>query len=283
MQNISLTIKQILNRWQINEIAFLDCTKLFVINEKYLKNYDFKTCILFIIPYRTTENNPKWISKYAAPLDYHYFCKEMFECVEAELKQHFPDTVFKGFIDNSPINERAAAAMSGLGFIGDNKLFISHRYGSYVFIGEILTDLPFEFFSDFVTKSQPTECNHCGACESVCPTNVIKTGEYQSCLSFISQKKHKTIKELELLYKHKTAWGCDICQNCCPHNRVAEKSEIPFFSRELVNEPSSSLFEAMNDEVFLKRAFSWRGKNTILENIKYFEEQEQKNQVLNKS
>lgn len=276
MQKIKTTISQVLSKWNINEIAFLDCADLPIINQRHMHNFEFRTCILFIIPYRTAENNPKWISKYAAPLDYHYFCKEMFNSVIAELKQHFPDAVFKGFADNSPINERAAAAKSNLGFIGDNKLFFSHRYGSYIFIGEILTDLQFEHFFDTGIKNDlPKECIHCGECERKCPTNVIKTSDYQQCLSFINQKKHKTIDELNLLHKHKTAWGCDICQDCCPHNKTAEKSEIPFFSKELINEPSSTLVEAMSDDDFSKRAFSWRGKETILENLLFFENEEQ--------
>ena len=264
------TIGQVLNKNGIDEYAFLKTSDLKVINERLLNNIDFKTCILFIIPYNTSGNNPTFISKYAVPKDYHLFCSTLFENIIPELEKQFPDEKFKGFADSSPYDERDAIAKSKIGFIGDNGLVINDRYGSYVFIAEIVTTLYILFReADFMKRS--TECAHCGKCSACCPTGALVLHDYTKCLSFISQKKQKTDDEYELLYKHGTAWGCDLCQTCCVHNKNAEYSSIPFFSEDLINAPSSSELRSMSEEQFKQRAFSWRGRSVLIKTLEFFE------------
>lgn len=271
MKNVE-SILSVLASYGIDEVDFLDASLLTIINDRLLKDFSCRTCILFTIPYNTKENNPTLISKYASPRDYHYFCNELFEKVLPELEDIFPNHQFLGFADHSPFNEREAASMSRLGFIGDNGLFISRKYGSYIFLGEIATTLDFSLFADYSDQSNfANECAHCGRCSVECPTGVIESGDYSQCLSFISQKKVKTKEEFDLIYKYGTAWGCDICQICCVHNEKAQHSKIPFFSKELLNEVDSETIVEMPDEEFRKRAFAWRGKKVIVDNLNFFE------------
>lgn len=96
--------------------------------------------IIFTVPYLCKDALSycgRNLSLYAVPRDYHIFFKELFESVENILNAEFPNIEVHGFSDHSPIDEVHAAALAGLGVIGDNKLLITEEYGSYVFIGEL--------------------------------------------------------------------------------------------------------------------------------------------------
>ncbi|MDD2269721.1 MAG: 4Fe-4S double cluster binding domain-containing protein [Eubacteriales bacterium] len=262
------TIEKILKDNGIEEFAFVKTSELKIINQRLLNNVDYQTCILFIIPYNTRDNKPTFISKYSVPRDYHLFSSQLFNAVIPKLEEKFPNEIFKGFADASPYNERDAIAKSGIGFIGDNGLVINERYGSFVFIAEIVTTIVLPVEEE---DKRRTECAHCGKCFDSCPTGALPLRDYTKCLSYISQKKQKTEDDYELIYKHGTAWGCDLCQTCCVHNEKAEYSQIPFFNEKLINTPTASQIEEMSDEEFSERAYSWRGRGVITKNLEFFE------------
>lgn len=224
--------------------------------------------IVFAIPYYS-KNDVKNISLYAIPRDYHLFCKELFSCLLPKLEERFKGYSFYGFVDNSPIDERHAAAKAGLGMIGDNMMLITKKYSSYVFIAEIITDLPI----DHAPVGEIKHCEHCGACMNVCPMR----SEGLECLSAVTQKKGE-LSETEKCYilRYGSAWGCDMCQDICPHTLSAKESQtifspIDFFNTELKPHLSSSLINEMSDKEFAERAYSWRKRETILRNLKLFE------------
>lgn len=96
--------------------------------------------LIFTVPYlceAALSHRERNLSLYAVPRDYHIFFKELFDCIENILNAEFPNIEVHGFSDHSPIDEVHAAALAGLGVIGDNKLLITEEYGSYVFIGEL--------------------------------------------------------------------------------------------------------------------------------------------------
>jgi len=143
---------------------------------------------------------------------------------------------------------------------------INEKYGSYIFLGSV--------FSTLDTQAVPKEvrrCSDCGKCVKACPTGSI-CGDFDKCLSYITQKKKKTEKDIEIIKSNKYVWGCDICQDVCPYNEKCENSNIPFFEENIINHLTTKLILEMDDDEFLKRAFSWRGKNTILENLSLFDE-----------
>ncbi len=201
-------------------------------------------------------------SAYAIPRDYHLFFSALFERLIPLLEARFPDCLFRGFADHSPIDEVEAAAKAGLGVIGENSLLITPTHSSYVFLGEIITDarLP-------AAPRELEHCMGCGACTLACPA---KGG---TCLSALTQKKGAlSPEETEALLSHSLIWGCDRCQEVCPHTRLALEAgtiytEIPFFRQDL--SPSLSLdgLHRMTDTEFASRAYAWRGKDTLLRNL----------------
>ncbi|MGM9642854.1 MAG: 4Fe-4S double cluster binding domain-containing protein, partial [Eubacteriales bacterium] len=111
-------------------------------------------------------------------------------------------------------------------------------------------------------------CEDCGACVAACPGTLSGRGD---CVSHITQKKGDlTEEEINIIRKYGCAWGCDICQEVCPHTKRAKSSgtiytKNEWFTKDVILTPSEESLD--NDEDFNNRAYSWRGKTTILRNI----------------
>ena len=250
-------------------IGLESCT----VKKKYLlekAGIECGTAVMIAAPYYTRHCEGASISAYAVSRDYHLFYKELFARILPALQNEFPGNRFAGFADHSPIDEIEAAAKAGLGFIGKNGMLITEKYSSFVFIGELIFDASIK-----IAPNQIKSCEGCDACTRACP---MKNG--RACLSAVTQKKGElTPDEIEYIREYGSAWGCDICQNVCPHTKRAKAagtifSEIPFFNENPISHPSVNDIVAMSDGEFFSRAFSWRGRDCILRNLKLIGEAE---------
>jgi epoxyqueuosine reductase len=118
-------------------------------------------------------------------------------------------------------------------------------------------------------------CIKCGLCKTKCINNAIveKGVIKEKCLSEITQKKvDLSSSEEALVKKSGCIWGCDICQTVCPMNRDTEITPVPFFREEVMYVLGAKEVEEMPEEHFKQRAFSFRGRKTILRNLKLYEE-----------
>ena len=227
-----------------------------------------RTALLFAVPYRAGAHPGRNVSLYALAPDYHFYMRELGQRLIAFLSKRFPEAHFAAFADHSPLDERIAAARAGLGRLGDNRLLITERYGSFVFLGEVLSDLPPEALGAVLPR-EPEECLHCGACGAVCP------GKGQVCASGISQKKGELTPEEEaLVLKTGLVWGCDLCQTVCPLNNNAEETPIAYFRTDLIERLDAQALENLHGKEFRRRAFSWRGRQVLLRNIALYEREE---------
>lgn len=99
--------------------------------------------LALLFPYRFPDDDPgRNLSRYACVEDYHQAGGRVLRALAEDLAILWPGRAFEPFLDNSPLPEVYAAALCGLGVVGDNGLLIHPRYGSYVFIGTIVTDAP---------------------------------------------------------------------------------------------------------------------------------------------
>ncbi|MBE6600319.1 MAG: epoxyqueuosine reductase [Ruminococcaceae bacterium] len=241
-------------------LSFCNIKKDYLLRTEGIKN---GTAIMLAAPYLSREAIGAGISAYAVPRDYHLYFRELFARILPVLREEFPENRFCGFTDHSPIDERDAAAKSGLGIIGKNGLLITEKYSSFVFIGEIITDADLP-----CSLSESKYCEDCGACTAACPMR-----EGFECLSAVTQKKGElSSAEADYIRKYGSLWGCDICQNACPHTKRAIDSgeiftKIPFFLEKLTPRPTADDILSMNDVEFSERAYSWRGRECILRNI----------------
>lgn len=208
-----------------------------------------KTVIMCFFPYKVKEKEPILLSRYAAIPDYHDVCGNMLSATCEKLKETYPQNEFAYFCDNSPVPEVLAASIAGLGVKGDNGLLITKEYGSFVFLGEIVTDLVLD------CKNEYNECTHCGRCKIICPVTLDKT----NCLSNLSQKKKVTNEELQLLKSNNILWGCDICQKVCPMNKQSKITDITEFIAGYRNEYTPT-------ENPQNRPYTWRGDAVIKRN-----------------
>jgi epoxyqueuosine reductase QueG len=214
-----------------------------------------KAVISCAFPYYIKESGKRNLSYYACVCDYHTVVGNILNNACEKLRGETGEN-FASFTDNSPIPEVKAAVLSGIGVKGDNGLLITNKYGSYVFLGEIVTDL------DLETSSFSGECSHCGRCRTECPT---RNGFYDknSCLSSITQKKGVLSQEEDVMIKKsRIIWGCDICQLCCPMNKKISETNIESFRLSYNSYADKDNILSAED-----RAYLWRGKEVILRNL----------------
>ena len=142
----------------------------------------FKTVLTTAVPYWFKPEKPHNISIYAMLPDYHKVVLEILESICAELKELFPDNIFEPHVDISPINEKKAAFLGGLGFIGKNTLLINEKFGSFLFIGDICTDAEIHIENEI----KKNLCEDCRLCIKACPGNAIhdKVKEPWQCAAY---------------------------------------------------------------------------------------------------
>lgn len=202
------------------------------------------------------------ISAYCAVKDYHTIIGMQLKSICQQLTEKYPDHSFLPFCDASPIDEVDMCVKAGLGVRGKNSLLITPEYGSYVFIGEILTTLPLE-----TVLYQEKGCIDCGLCIKNCPGSAITDGVCtEKCASHISQKKGDlSPEETTILKKAHTVFGCDICQTVCPMNRnVNEENNL--FSDNIL----STVTKENVESIYKDRPFGWRGLKVLERNLEIY-------------
>ena len=199
-------------------------------------------------------------------LDYHYVLQDKLDRLAKGIEELTADFEYKGMVDTGALVDTAVARRAGIGFIGKNGLVISKEFGSYMFLGELITNLDIE-------PDQPVDydCGDCNRCVTACPTSCLigdGTMNAKRCLSF--QTQDKGIMDLEFRKKIKTvSYGCDICQICCPYNKGLDNPLATDIDPELAHPELLPFLELSNGqfkEKFGHIAGSWRGKNILQRN-----------------
>lgn len=215
--------------------------------------------------------NPK-ISKYAYGRDYHKVVKEKLKKL-LEIIREFDKTVTgRFFVDSAPVLERAWAARSGLGWIGKNSILINRKYGSFVFIGELIINLELEY--DNPAKDY---CANCTKCIDACPTNAIVADRVIDANRCISYQTIENKEEIENSLKGKMenwVFGCDICQDICPWNKGIKPANEPDFKPckemlEMTGDDWTKLDEKRYNELFSGTAVKRAGFSRLKRNIEF--------------
>jgi epoxyqueuosine reductase len=186
------------------------------------------------------------IARYARGGDYHKVMKKRLHKVCDALRELDAESTFRACVDTAPLFEREFAAVAGLGAIGKNTLLIDQSVGSWLMLGAIVTTAKLEATSHDV---EVDPCGSCTRCIDACPTDAITpwSVDASACISYltiehrsqIDQKFHKSIGEW--------IFGCDICQEVCPHNQQTEKTIAAQVHSDYVSTVSSlDLLEVLN-------------------------------------
>ncbi|MFB3169247.1 tRNA epoxyqueuosine(34) reductase QueG [Neobacillus sp. 179-C4.2 HS] len=201
-------------------------------------------------------------------LDYHHILRDRLKKLEEFILAKVPDARLKSMVDTGELSDRAVAVRAGIGWSGKNCAVMTPEYGSYVYLGEMITSIP--FVPDSPMEDQ---CGSCTACIDACPTGALVQGgqiNAQRCIAFLTQTKAVIPEELRDKIGNRV-YGCDSCQTSCPVN----KGKDFHFHEEMEADPEIAkpllrpLLKMSNREFknkFGLVAGSWRGKKPIQRN-----------------
>lgn len=222
-----------------------------------------KSIIVILFGYYIGEYPNRNISRYAIVDDYHEVIRETLEELATKLQKKYNDDEFIPFVDSSPVAEVRAASLSGLGDIGMNGQLLNETYGSYCFIGEIVTTAD---FSPAECKAKPL-CTHCGRCVAACPTGALSCEGFdrERCRSHITQKKGELAAwEREQIRAGGLVWGCDRCIDACPVNQKARRSPVAAFQQDIM----PVVGEDNLGKLCKSKAYGWRGEAVLRRNLR---------------
>ncbi|RUL46513.1 tRNA epoxyqueuosine(34) reductase QueG [Lysinibacillus antri] len=201
-------------------------------------------------------------------IDYHVAVRERLQLIEEWLKERVPNVQIKSMVDTGELVDRAVAERAGIGWSGKNCSIITPEFGSYVYLGEMITNIPFA--PDTPIEN---ECGDCRLCLDVCPTGaLVEAGQLNSgkCVAFLTQTKDFLPDEFRAKIGNRI-YGCDTCQTVCPKN----KGKLNWIHEEFKPDPELAkpllqpLLNMSNKEFKGKFGYmsgSWRGKKPIQRN-----------------
>src|SRR5699024_207975 len=200
--------------------------------------------------------------------DYHHVLRRRLQKLADFIQEKSAAFDYKIMVDTGELNDAAVAERAGVGFPGKNTLLITQEYGSWVYLGEMITNLPF-------VPDSPVEdsCGDCRICLDACPTGaLVQAGQLNSskCLAFLTQTKDDLPEEI--IPKIGTrVYGCDTCQAVCPRNKGIdfhlheELEPEPEVAKPLLK-PMLRMSNREFKEKFGHVAGAWRGKKPLQRN-----------------
>lgn len=199
--------------------------------------------------------DPPKISRYALSSDYHDIIKDKLYLLLKLVQKEFGQVEGRAFVDSGPVLEKTWAVRSGLGWIGKNSLLINPKFGSFIFIGELIVDLEIES----TPSETPNRCGTCTRCIDACPTGAIVSPsviDSRKCISYLTIERKSALTDDEIKMLNGWCFGCDICQEMCPWNskitiskceELMPKQEImslcPVEMRTISNEKFNMIFK----------------------------------------
>jgi len=230
---------------------------------------------LYVFPYYAGDAVGN-LSLYCRGADYHSVITAYLDAEVCRLQAQHPDDHFAVGVDHTPIPEKTAARLAGLGMVGLHMMMIVPPFGSYIFLGEIFSTLP----APVQDLPEQRQCNCCGACVAACPSQAIAlqadgTAKLlrHRCISSITQKRGQLTADEEDIIRHApTIFGCDLCQRACPLNKGLPLTHIPPFRDELLCNLTEAELEPLTEAEFQQKyaryAFAWRGREVLLRNLR---------------
>lgn len=201
-------------------------------------------------------------------LDYHDVLRKKLCELDAFLQELVPGCRTKAMVDTGELSDRAVAERAGIGWSAKNTSIITKEFGSYVYLGEMITDI-------YIPTDQPVtdECGDCTLCIDACPTGaLVNPGQLnaKTCIAYLTQTK-EMISEAYRKKIGNRVYGCDTCQTVCPKNRKVHFDHQQVFQPdpEKVKPLLKPLLTMSNKEFknkFGAMAGSWRGKKPIQRN-----------------
>ena len=192
-----------------------------------------------------------YIARYALGRDYHKLIRQRLQRLAERMTEALGPFQYRPFTDSAPVMEVEIARRTQLGWEGKHTLLLT-RQGSWFFLGELFTDLPFP-----PDPPHADHCGHCQACIDICPTRAILAPhrlDARRCISYLTIEHDGPIPlELRPLLGNRI-YGCDDCQLACPWNRFARAHPLPdFLPRHKLDQATLLELFAWDETTFLSR------------------------------
>jgi len=165
-----------------------------------------------------------FISRYALGRDYHKLIRKRLQQLANKIQAEIGEFGYRVFTDSAPVLEKALAENAGLGWMGKHTNLINRGSGSWFFLGEIYTNIPF----NANTIKTENHCGSCQACMDICPTQAIIAPyklDARRCISYLTIELKESIPVEFRKAIGNRIYGCDDCQLVCPWNRFSKASD----------------------------------------------------------
>ncbi|WP_243387607.1 tRNA epoxyqueuosine(34) reductase QueG [Bacillus kexueae] len=200
--------------------------------------------------------------------DYHHILREKLEQLESYILSLVPEAKVKSMVDTGELSDRAVAERAGIGWSGKNCAIITPEFGSYVYLGEMITNIPFP--PDTPIEDQ---CGTCNKCVEACPTGALVQGgqlDSNKCIAFLTQTKGFLPEQYRTKLGNRL-YGCDTCQLVCPENKGKDFHLHPEMEPDPeIAKPRLKPLLTMSNREFKEKfghvSGSWRGKKPIQRN-----------------
>ncbi|MFI4898692.1 MAG: tRNA epoxyqueuosine(34) reductase QueG [Phycisphaerales bacterium JB059] len=158
------------------------------------------------------------VARYARGRDYHKVIKKRLHQLCDRALERFPTESFRAFVDTAPVPERELARRAAIGWTGKHTLTIHPRLGSFFLLGGVATTL--ELRPPQTQKPVTDHCGACARCIDACPTDAITpySVDASRCVSYLTIERREPIDPAFFIPIGDWIFGCDICQEVCPHN-----------------------------------------------------------------
>jgi epoxyqueuosine reductase len=211
------------------------------------------------------------IARFACLTDYHVFLKEKLEQLAQFIHQDIENKQYIVTIDSSPVSEKNWAVKAGLGSLGKNTLFRDAN-GSYCFIGLILTELQLKDEE----QKQEFPCGNCRLCQDACPTHALDIPYRLDARKCISYHTIECKNNIDFQDNTNYLFGCDICQEVCPHNQNTKKNtdaEIYMAPFLLLDKPDLKVLIERDFQKYFSTTTLYRRKyNRIIQRLKMLQQ-----------
>jgi epoxyqueuosine reductase len=207
------------------------------------------------------------VARFARGRDYHLEVGDRLEILGRRVAE-LCGASWGLFVDTSPISDRSAAQLAGVGGFGKNTCIITSESGSWVVLGGIVTDLP-------LVPDNPADspCGDCSICLEACPTGALIRPfhlDRSRCISNLTQTRGVVPEHLRPMIG-RYVYGCDICQEVCPKNNLLPPpTDSDYFEYPFSAYPDLTWLVRITEDEFLKfvrpTAAGWIGRNTIRRN-----------------
>ncbi|MCH2140667.1 MAG: tRNA epoxyqueuosine(34) reductase QueG [Phycisphaerales bacterium] len=192
------------------------------------------------------------VAAYAKGRDYHRLMKRrLHQCCD-QWSEAFPEASFRACVDTAPLLERAAAEAAGLGRVGKNTMLIEPGTGSWLLLGEVLTTLSIAP----TPRAHEEPCGTCTRCIDACPTDALSPWKLDArrCIAALTIEERDEVPATFASATDDWLFGCDICQQVCPHNGETQKTRSA--STHMEYAPRADVFD-------VEKVLDWTAEDRV--------------------